>query len=57
MEKNIDESAVVAVNDLVDEHIDIVGRISHGIMNTVRNAAAQDARWAQAYVSGPMGGS
>lgn len=57
VEKNIDESAVVAVNALVDDHIDIVGRISHGIMNTVRNAAAQDARWAQAYVSGPMGGS
>ncbi|MEY9851141.1 hypothetical protein ABH923_000819 [Leifsonia sp. EB41] len=57
VEKNIDVSAVAAVNELVEEHIDIVGRISHGVMNTVRNAAAQDARWAQAYALGPMGGS
>ncbi|MFE4951240.1 hypothetical protein ACFQ9V_14150 [Leifsonia sp. NPDC056665] len=57
VEKNIDESAVAAVNDLVDDHLDIVGRISRGVMNTVTNAAAQDARWAQAYGFGPMGGS
>ena len=57
VEQNIDVEAVAAVNDLVDDHIDTVGRISHGVMNTVQNAVEQDARWAQAYALGSMGGS
>lgn len=57
VEKNIDEEAVTAVNDLVDDHIDTVGRISRGVMNTITNAFEQDAAWARAYALGSMGES
>lgn len=57
VEKIIDEEAVTAVNDLVDDHLDTVGRISRGVMNTVTNAFEQDAAWARAYARGSMGGS
>lgn len=47
--QNIDESAVAAVDALVDDHIDSVGRIADGVVRTVTNAAAQDAQWALIY--------
>ncbi len=57
VEKNIDEEAVAAVNDLLDDHIDTVRKISRGVMNAVTNAFEQDTAWARAYVLGSMGGS
>lgn len=45
---NIDESAVAAVNSLVDDHVVTVWKIYDGVIKTVKNAAAQDAQWALA---------
>jgi hypothetical protein len=56
VEKNIDEAAVAALNDLVDDHIATVRKISHGVVNTVTNAVEQDAAWARAYALGSTGG-
>ncbi|QNE33804.1 DUF6792 domain-containing protein [Leifsonia shinshuensis] len=57
VEKHIDEEAVAAVNDLLDDHIDTVRKISRGVMNTVTNAFEQGTAWARAYALGSVGGT
>lgn len=53
---HIDEPAVAAVNDLVDDHLVMVAQIAGGVRNAVANAVAQDAQWALAYGLGSNGG-
>ncbi|MFK3669775.1 DUF6792 domain-containing protein [Leifsonia aquatica] len=49
VQESIDLDAVDHVDRLVDDHLETVGKISDGVMRTVRNAGAQDAQWAQIY--------
>jgi hypothetical protein len=47
--QNIDERAVEEVDQLVDDHIALVTRISDGVTRSVEHSIAQDAQWALTY--------
>jgi hypothetical protein len=49
VERRIDEHVVAAVDNLVDDHIATVLKISDGVNNVVKNAVAQDVQWARAH--------
>jgi hypothetical protein len=44
--QNVDMAAVHAVDERVDRHIERVGQLSQGIIQSVRHTLEQDAQWA-----------